>query len=332
MKDPKLVTDFCPISLCNVAYKIASKTIANRLKQILSRLVCENQSVFVTERLIIDNVLVASETMHDISQKRKGKIGEMALKLDTSKAYNRVEWRCLQQIKLNLGLSERWVALIMQCVSSVTYVVRINGIPQGHITPSRSLRQGDPLSPYLSLFCVEGFSTMFHQVVQSRRLKGISTSRNGPKLSHLFFADDNLIFGRATHEESAEIMRILKVYEDSSGQQLNKQKTSLHFSRNTDRGVQEAIKTLFGAQVIKQHKTYLGLPSLISRSKTNFFTQLKEKVAKKLAGWKEKLLSPAGKEVLIKAVAQAVPTYTMSCFKLPNSICDELTSMVSQFW
>ncbi|XP_023871998.2 uncharacterized protein LOC111984613 [Quercus suber] len=331
VKDPKLVTDFRP-SLCNVAYKIASKTIADRLKQILPKLVCENQSAFVAERLITDNVLVASETMHHISQKRKGKIGEMALKLDMSKAYDRVEWCCLHQIMLKLGFSERWVGLIMQCVSSVTYAVRINGVPQGHITPSRGLRQGDPLSPYLFLFCAEGLSAMFHQAVQRRRLRGIAASRSGPKLSHLFFADDSLIFGQATHEECAEIRRILKVYEDSSGQQLNKQKTSLYFSRNTAREVQEAIKTLFGAQVIKQHETYLGLPSLVGRSKTNSFAQLKEKVAKKLSGWKEKLLSPAGKEVLIKAVAKAVPTYTMSCFKIPNSICDELTSMVSQFW
>ena len=129
--------------------------------------------------------------------------------------------------------------------------------------------------------------------------------------------------------EITEILRILKVYEDSLGQQLNKEKTALYFSQNTPMEDQEAIKNMFGTQVIRQRKTYLGLPSLIGRSKTNTFAQLKEKVAKKLASWKEKLISTTGKEVLIKAVAQAVPTYTISCFKLPNAICDELTSMVS---
>lgn len=84
--------------------------------------------------------------------------------------------------------------------------------------------------------------------------------------------------------------------------------------------------------MIKQHETYLGLLSLIGRSKTNSFAQLKTKVAHKLTGWKEKFLPVAGKEVLIKAVAQAIPGYTMSCFKLPDNICDNLTSMIRPFW
>ncbi|XP_023890148.2 uncharacterized protein LOC112002224 [Quercus suber] len=104
VKDPKHVQDFRPISLCNVAYKLASKILANRLKPFLPTLVCENQSAFVAERLITDNILVASETMFHISQKRKGKVGEMALKLDMSKAYDRVEWKCLEQIMVKLGI------------------------------------------------------------------------------------------------------------------------------------------------------------------------------------------------------------------------------------
>ena len=326
------MTDFRPISLCNVVYKIASKTIANRLKQVLPQLVCENQSAFVVERLITDNVLVAAETMFHISQKRKGLVGEMALKLDMSKAYDKVEWSCLKRIMQKMGFAEKWVTLVMQCLSTVTYAIKINGVPKGQIIPSRGLRQGDPLSPYLFLLCAEGLSAMLHQAVQEKRLRGVSVCRRSPKISHLFFADDSLTFGGATEAEGLEILRILKVYESSSRQQLNNQKTSLYFSRNTKGEMQNKIKTLFGAQVIKQHETYLGLPSLIGKSKTNSFAQLKSKVANKLSGWKEKLLSAAGKEVLINAVAQAVPSYTMSCFKLPDNLCNDLTSMIRQFW
>ena len=89
---------------------------------------------------------------------------------------------------------------------------------------------------------------------------------------------------------------------------------------------------MFGAQVIQSHESYLGLPSLIGKSKKNKFAQLKQKLASKLEGWKEKFLSNVGKEVLIKVVAQAVPSYTMSCFKLLNALCDEMTRMVRQFW
>ncbi|XP_075645524.1 putative mitochondrial protein AtMg00310 [Castanea sativa] len=97
-------------------------------------------------------------------------------------------------------------------------------------------------------------------------------------------------------------------------------------------GVQEEIKSRFEAEVIKQHEKYLGLPSFVGRRKRNTFNDIKEKLCKKLAGWKEKMLSKAGKEILIKAVAQAIPMYTMSCFKLPDSLCEELTNMIRNFW
>ena len=91
VKEPKLVTDYKPISLCDVVYKMASRAIANRLNKILPSIISDTQSAFVHGRLITDNVIVAFETMHPISQKKGGKIGEMALKLDMSKAYDRVK-------------------------------------------------------------------------------------------------------------------------------------------------------------------------------------------------------------------------------------------------
>ena len=105
----------------------------------------------------------------------------------------------------------------------------------------------------------------------------------------------------------------------------------LYTSAQTDNGTKENVKAMFGAQVIKPHETYLGLPSLVGRSKSNTFAQLKQKVANKVSGWKEKILTPARKEVLIKSVAQAIPSYTMSCFLLPKNLCDELTRVIKQF-
>ena len=112
---------------------------------------------------------------------------------------------------------------------------------------------------------------------------------------------------------------------------MNRTKTTLFFSKNTPDEIKEEIKNRFGAQVIRQHEKYLGLLSFVGKNKRNTFNDVKKKISKKLAGWKEKLLSKAGKEVLIKDVAQAIPTYTMSCFKIPDSLCDDLTSMIRNF-
>ena len=140
IKEPKRVSDYRPISLCNVVFIITSKVITNRLKKILPSIINDTQSAFVHGRLITDNVLVAFEAMHHINQKRSGQKGEMALKLDMSKAYDRVEWVCLEKIMEKLGFEEKWRNLIMQCVTSVSYSIRINGKPRGHIVPTRGIR------------------------------------------------------------------------------------------------------------------------------------------------------------------------------------------------
>lgn len=92
------------------------------------------------------------------------------------------------------------------------------------------------------------------------------------------------------------------------------------------------MREMFGAQIIHQHEQYLGLPPLVGRGKKKAFHHILDQVSRKVAGWKGKLLTMAGQEILIKAVVQATPMYTMNCFKIPNSLCNDLKSLMRNFW
>ena len=151
-------------------------------------------------------------------------------------------------------------------------------------------------------------------------------------VTHLFFADDSLLFCKASIQECQKLMAILDLYEATSGQKINEDKSSISFSQNTPSDLKAEVLEVMGPMKDSKHYKYLGLPSIICRSKTDVFAEVKERVARKLSGWKEKLLSMGGREILIKAVAQAIPTYTMSCFLLPKSLCDEIEGMMRKFW
>jgi hypothetical protein len=158
VKNPLRLTKYRPISLCYVLYKIIAKVLANRLKKVLPFIISHNQSAFVLRRLITNNVLVAFEALHTMDGRMSGKNGFMALKLDMSKSYDRIEWDYLEAIMKKLGFAKKWIKLLMMCVRTVSYSVLVNGQPYGPILPTQGIRQRDPLSLYLFIICVEGLS------------------------------------------------------------------------------------------------------------------------------------------------------------------------------
>ena len=146
------------------------------------------------------------------------------------------------------------------------------------------------------------------------------------------FADDSLLFCQASRDEGETIAEVLQTYERASGQSINLEKSSVYFSSNTSEGQKGQILEALGVQEVDRFESYLGLPTLIGRAKYSTFSYLKDKIWKKLQGWKCMLLSRAGKEILIKAVAQSIPTYTMIVFQIPLKLCDELDALCAKFW
>ncbi|XP_030963604.1 uncharacterized protein LOC115984727 [Quercus lobata] len=258
VKSPELIYEFLPIALCNVLYKLVSKVLANRLKRVLPQIISESQSAFQLDKAISDNILVAFETLHHMKMKKVGKVGHVAIKLDMSKAYDRLEWEFLKKIMEKMGFHPTWVGWIMEY--------------------------------------------------------------------------DSLLFCRARLGDVVAIQALLGLYEKASGQMINSAKTTLFFSKNVLDATKEPIKNLLGVAEIKEYKKYLGLPAVMGRNKKASLNYIKDRVWGKLQGWKEKLLSQAGKEVLLKVVVQAIPTFAMSCFRLPVGLCQDIEMLIRKFW
>ena len=165
--------------------------------------------------------------------------GNAAIKLDMSKAYDRVEWNFLRDMMTQLGFSLSWVEMIMKCVQSVKYKVKFNGNLTDEFIPELGLRH--PLSPYLFLLCAEGFSTLLQKAEDDGHIGGVKICRGAPSISHLLFADDSLILIRANGEDAAKLQGILDLYEECSGQMINKDKSAIMFSKNTCKSKKTAV-------------------------------------------------------------------------------------------
>lgn len=332
IKNPTKVTDFRPISLCSVISKITSRVILNRIQPFLDHIISLNQSAFVKNRNIADNIIIAQELDSFIRSRNHQKHGFASLKLDMCKAFDRIEWPFLEQILLKLGFYSMWIRNVMSIVKSVRYEVKYNNQVTDIFTPERGLREGDPLSPYLFILYSDWLSLRIAKSHPEKKISGIKISRDAPPVTHLFFADDSLLFLKASQRSMLEIKDILTAYERISGQKINYQKSEIRFSRNCSAQDRLCFSSLLGMKIVECHGKYLGISFICGHNKTASFNSLMDKYKSTAASWCNKALSVTEKEILIKFVFQAYPTYLMSCFLLPDKVTKQIQSIILRFW
>ncbi|XP_031115795.1 uncharacterized protein LOC116019654 [Ipomoea triloba] len=330
VKNPEFVTQFRPISLCNISYKIITKAMSNRLRVIMPNLIGPFQSSFVHGRQISDNVIIYQEVLNYM-RKCKGKKGYILVKIDLEKAYDRLSWDFIQDTLQEVKFNPDWIRNIMTCISTARFSILWDGQRSDFFNPSRGIRQGDPISPFIFVLCIERLCHLIQGAVSNGSWKGIQISKNGPSLSHLCFADDMILFGEAMVSQAEIMIDCLNKFCSSSGQKVSFLKSQLFVSPNTANSLADDISRIMSILITKELGKYLGVPSLHGRVNKSTFAAVEERITTKLQGWKTKYLSLAGRHVLAQSVLSSIPYYLMQTSLLPKGLCDNIDRKIRQF-
>lgn len=231
-----------------------------------------------------------------------------------------------------MGFCQTWINWMMQCVSSVSYSFLLNNEVVGDVTPQRGIRQGDPLSPYIFIIYGEVLSGLCKKAQELGTMPGIRVARKCPKINHLLFADDTMIFTRSDPQSCDALLDILTSYELASGQKINPQKSSITFSRKTPTETRDRVKLQLSIEKEGGVGKYLGLPEHFGRKKKDLFSSIIDRMHQRSINWSTQFLSTAGKAIMLQTVLSAIPTYPMTCFLLPVSLCKRIQSELTRFW
>ncbi|XP_027170927.1 uncharacterized protein LOC113770609 [Coffea eugenioides] len=327
--NPQDFSKFRLISLCTFFNKVLSKILADRLASLLPCLVSPQQTSFVKGRNITENYLLAQELVSGIRKASRG--GNVALKLDMSKAYDRVSWLFLINVLRRFGFGERFIDMVWRLISNVWFSIIINGASYGLFQSRRGLTQGDPLSLALFVLGADVLSRALNNLVAQVGFLGFKVPLGCPPVTHLAFADDVLIFTNGSARALRNIIRVLELYQRSSGQQVNGQKSGYVVHPFTPIARRRTIERITGFPQQQSPIRYLGFPLHLGRSKASDFGEVSQAVLGRILSGKSKLLSQGGKLVLIKYVLSSIPLHLLSATVLPVSVFSMIEKVCSNF-
>jgi hypothetical protein len=322
------IDQYRPIAMANFKFKVISKIIADRLASIMPSIISEEQKGFIHDRNIKDCLCIASEAANLLHNKSFG--GNLALKIDITKAFDTLDWKFLLKVLKQFGFNEvfcNWIHVILQ---SAYLSVSINGKSHGYFNCTRGVRQGDPLSPLLFCLAEDVLSRSISKLVAQGSLSQIKGSRNVMIPSHSLYADDILIFCKGTLSGLRALKNLFQSYASESGQVINNSKSTI-FSGSISSGGLDLIVQLLNFNLGSLPFSYLGVPMFKGKPKTIHLQPIADKIRMKLSAWKASLLSIAGRVQLVKAVIQSMLMYIISLYSWPAALIKDLEKHIRNF-
>ncbi|GJZ24777.1 RNA-directed DNA polymerase, eukaryota, partial [Tanacetum coccineum] len=301
-----LVTDFRPISLIGCQYKIIGKNLANRLGAVIGSFISPEQSAFIKGRNILDGPLILNEV---ITWYRKHKKQLMIFKVDFEKAFDSLRWDFLDLVMAKL----------------------VNGSPTDEFEISRGLRQGDPLSLFLFILAMEGLHALICKAIDRGIFTGAYIGKDKLRISHLIYADDVIFTSEWSRKNAHNFLCILQCFYLVSGLKINVHKSSIMGICVSDADT-SFMANAIGCGESKLPFKFLGVLVGCNMSRCANWDSVIPKISSKLSLWKARLTSVGGRLSLIKSVLSSLPTYFMSIYRVPVSICSKLESMRNKFF
>lgn len=322
---PTLIKDYRPISLIHSFSKLATKILASRLAPRMGDLVAENQTAFIRGRSIHENFIFVRGLALQFHRRKKPMI---LLKLDITKAFDTVSWCFLLNLLRNRGFGSRWRSWIAALLLTSETRILLNGHESDSFKPARGLRQGNPLSPLLFVLVMDALQGLLAKATSWGLLAKLDTRRSIPNTS--IYADDTIVFLQPIEREATAVNAILQLFGKATGLKTNLSKSALTPIRCDD-DVLVGVQQLLGCRVENFPITYLGLPLSLRRPTKAEVQPILDRLSKKVAGWKPKLLSPDGRLRLIKSVLTALPVHFMFVLVLPKWAIKEFNKKCRAF-
>lgn len=233
------------------------------------------------------------------------------MKLNLEKTYDIMEWSFIVETLCDAGIPENLTQTIMRCIKRRSCRLLWNGEVTDQIKPSRGPRQGDLLSSYLFILCLERLAHWIQAKEDARFWKPVKASRRGPSISHLFFADDILLFSEVDEDQVEPIQEGISRFAQASCQKINFNKSNVYFSPSVPKQDAKSLSHKLGMPPTKNMKKYLGFKLRHHGNNRNSHSELPQKVRSKLIGWGSKCLSRAGRITLVRLVLNAMPMFQM---------------------
>ncbi|KAG7587392.1 Reverse transcriptase domain [Arabidopsis thaliana x Arabidopsis arenosa] len=326
-KEAKVMKDYRPISCCNVLYKVISKILANRLKTILPKFISPNQSAFIKDRLLMENLVLATEIIKDYHKVSVSP--RCAMKIDISKAFDSVQWGFLLNTLRAIDIPEQYVNWIQTCVTTASFSVQVNGELAGYFNSQRGLRQGCSLSPYLFVICMNVLSRKIDKAFHDKRI-GFHPNCKQMKLTHLCFADDLMVFVEGNKKSIEGALEVFDEFAVHSGLKISLEKSTLYMA-GVSTNVKEEILEQFPFEYGSLPVRYLGLPLLTKKMTATDYLPLLEKIRSQISSWTARTLSFAGRLQLISSVIFSLINFWIAAFRLPKACIKEIDKMCSAF-